>query len=114
MSTMQHCDKPIFKVAISIPVYRLFDYLAPEDAVLDSIKPGVRVEVPFGKGKKIGYLLEIATHSEFELAKLKPIVRVIDPYPLLSNKDLRLLQWAASYYHHPIGCLLYTSPSPRD
>ena len=106
---MQHCDKPIFKVAISIPVYRLFDYLAPEDAALYSIKPGVRVEVPFGKGKKIGYLLEIATHSEFDLVKLKPIIRVIDPYPLLSNKDLRLLQWAASYYHHPIGVVIGTA-----
>ncbi len=106
MSTMQHCDKFIFKVAISIPVYRLFDYLAPEDVVLDSIKPGVRVEVPFGKGKKIGYLLEIATHSEFDLVKLKPIIRVIDPHPLLSPKDLRLLMWAASYYHHPIGVVI--------
>jgi len=103
---MQHCDKLIFKVAISIPVYRLFDYLAPEDVVLDSIKPGVRVEVPFGKGKKMGYLLEITTHSEFDLVKLKAIIRVIDPYPLLSHKDLRLLLWAANYYHHPIGVVI--------
>jgi primosomal protein N' (replication factor Y) len=106
---MQRCEKPIFKVAISIPVYRLFDYLAPEDVVLDAIKPGVRVEVPFGKGKKVGYLFEIATHSEFDLVKLKPIIRVIDPYPLLSNKDLRLLQWAANYYHHPIGVVIGTA-----
>ena len=103
---MKCCEKPIFKVAISIPVYSLFDYLAPEGVALDSIKPGIRVEVPFGKGKKIGYLLEIATHSEFDLAKLKPIIRVIDLYPLLSNKDLRLLQWAANYYHHPIGVVI--------
>ena len=81
MSNMQHCDKSIYKVAISIPVYRLFDYLAPEDSAPDSIKPGVRVEVPFGKGKKVGYVLEITSYSEFELNKLKPILRVIDPHP---------------------------------
>ena len=109
MSIMQHCTQPIFKVAISIPVYRLFDYLAPENIALDSIKPGIRVEVPFGKGKKMGYLLEIAAHSEFDLIKLKPIISIIDPYPLLSNKDLRLLQWAAKYYHHPIGVVISTA-----
>ncbi len=106
---MQQCGKPIFKVAISIPVYRLFDYLAPDDGALEAIKPGVRVEVPFGNGKKMGYLLEIAPHSEFDLVKLKPIIRVIDSYPLLFDKDLRLLQWAARYYHHPIGVVISTA-----
>ena len=49
----------IFRVAIPVPLYRLFDYLVPDDIELDRIKPGVRLEVPFGKGKKIGFLLEI-------------------------------------------------------
>ncbi len=106
---MQQSDQLIFKVAISIPIYGLFDYLAPEDVELDTIQPGMRVEVPFGNGKKMAYLLEITTQSEFELSKLKPIIRFIDPYPLLSPKDLRLLRWAASYYHHPIGVVIATA-----
>ncbi len=96
-------DELIFRVAIPVPVYRLFDYLAPVDVELDNIKPGVRLEVPFGKGKKIAFLLEIAGHSELDASKLKRVVRILDHKPLLSTKDLRLLDWASNYYHHPLG-----------
>ena len=60
MDKLPSSDELIFRVAIPVPVYRLFDYLAPDQVELDNIKPGVRLEVPFGKGKKIGFLLEIA------------------------------------------------------
>ena len=93
----------IFRVAIPVPVYRLFDYLAPDNVELDNIKPGVRLEVPFGKGKKIAFLLEITQHSELDIGKLKRVVRILDHKPLLSTKDLRLLNWASTYYHHPLG-----------
>ena len=99
-------DQLIFRVAIPVPVYRLFDYLAPNDVDMDNIKPGVRLEVPFGKGKKIAFLLEIAQHSDLEISKLKPITRILDNHPLLSAKDLRLLHWASNYYHHPLGEVL--------
>ena len=99
----------IFRVAIPVPVYRLFDYLAPNDVDMDNIKPGVRLEVPFGKGKKIAFLLEIAQHSDLEISKLKPITRILDNHPLLSAKDLRLLHWASNYYHHPLGEVFSTA-----
>ena len=83
----------IFRVAIPVPVYRLFDYIAPADLDLKAIKPGVRLEVPFGKSKKIAYLLEITQQSDIDVTKLKPIIRVLDQQSLLSSKDLRLLQW---------------------
>ncbi len=93
----------IFRVAIAVPVYRLFDYLAPENGSVESVKPGVRLEVPFGKGKKIAFLVEITEHSEFDNSKLKRIARILDDRPLLSSKDLKLLHWASGYYHHPLG-----------
>ena len=99
-------DNLIFRVAIPVPLYRLFDYLAPDNIELDSIKPGVRLEVPFGKGKKCAFLLEIAEHSELDTGKLKRVLRILDHKPLLSSKDLRLLQWASGYYHHPLGEVL--------
>ncbi|MGR8999722.1 MAG: primosomal protein N' [Gammaproteobacteria bacterium] len=103
MAKLPHGDELIFRVAIPVPVYRLFDYLAPDDVELDNIKPGVRLEVPFGLGKKIAVLLEIARDSELDASKLKRVVRILDHKPLLSAKDLRLLDWASNYYHHPLG-----------
>ena len=103
MAKLPPADELIFRVAIPVPVYRLFDYFAPENVELDNIKPGVRLEVPFGLGKKIAFLLEIIQHSEVDESKLKRVIRVLDHQPLLSTKDLQLLLWASDYYHHPLG-----------
>lgn len=103
MAKLQEKEELIFRVAIALPVYRLFDYLAPEQCALPSIKPGIRLEVPFGKVKKIAYLVECVQHSDMEIAKLKRIERILDETPLLSTKDLALLHWAGNYYHHPLG-----------
>lgn len=52
MTTVYMGEALIFRVAIPVPVYSLFDYLAPDNVELDNIKPGMRLEVPFGKAKK--------------------------------------------------------------
>jgi primosomal protein N' (replication factor Y) (superfamily II helicase) len=93
----------ILRVAIAVPLYRLFDYLAPSDFDTGSLTPGLRLEVPFGTGKKIAYLVETSQHSEIGLDKLKQVERILDDKPLLSAKDICLLRWASGYYHHPLG-----------
>ena len=103
MATLCLGEELIFRVAIPIPVYSLFDYLAPANIELDSIEPGMRLEVPFGKGKKIAFLIEITQKSDLEVGKLKRVVRILDQKSLLSSKDLQLLTWASNYYHHPLG-----------
>lgn len=92
----------ILQVAIPIPVRQVFDYLPPTDEPR-LIRPGIRVLVPFGRQTRVGYLLAIVANPESETAGLKPIARVLDESPLLSPADLKLLTWAASYYHHPLG-----------
>ncbi len=103
MANLSSGEELIFRVAIPVPVYRIFDYLPPDNAGLESPKPGVRLEVPFGSGKKIAFLLEIVQRSEVDTGKLKRVARILDNKPLLSAKDLRLLLWAGNYYHHPLG-----------
>ncbi|MDD5411863.1 MAG: primosomal protein N', partial [Methylobacter sp.] len=103
MAKLQSGNELIFRVAIPIPIYRLFDYLAPDDIDLSNIKPGIRLEVPFGKGKKIAFLVECVQYSDVDTGKLKRVERILDETPLLSAKDLRLLHWASRYYHHPLG-----------
>lgn len=103
MAKWQNENELIFRVAIAVPVYRLFDYLAPEQLEPIHIKPGTRLEVPFGKAKKIAFLIECVQHSDIDIGKLKRIERILDEKPLLSAKDLALLHWASRYYHHPLG-----------
>ncbi|MGZ4953686.1 MAG: primosomal protein N' [Methylobacter sp.] len=103
MAKLQSGNKSVFRVAIAVPVYRLFDYLAPEQFEPTHIKPGIRLEVPFGKAKKIAILVECVQHSDIDIGKLKRVERILDEKSLLSTKDMALLHWASRYYHHPLG-----------
>ncbi|CAL7961633.1 primosome factor N' [Gammaproteobacteria bacterium] len=93
----------ILRVAVPSPLRRTFDYLLPKDYNPTNIMPGVRVLVCFGKQEIIGIVLEIATESKFEPAKLKAVITVLDDEPLLPKSILDLINWVSKYYHHPIG-----------
>jgi primosomal protein N' (replication factor Y) len=93
----------VLKIAVPVPLRRVFDYLPPAAADPAALRPGVRVEVPFGRERKIGVLLEVAETTEVDPGRLKPARAILDPEPLLAAADLRLLAWASRYYHHPIG-----------
>jgi len=106
MANNERSSTTIFQVAIAVPLDRLFDYLPPADCHLESIKPGIRVLVPFGKGSKVGLLFAVRDCSTLDPARLKQVEQVLDVTPLLSSQDMALLQWASHYYHHPLGEVL--------
>jgi primosomal protein N' (replication factor Y) len=111
---MAKCDalpRLVLQIALPVPVGRLFDYWPPEQDATQTIKPGVRVKVPFGKYSKIGVVLRIINTDDcsIDLKRLKYAELILDSEPLLSGKDLQLLQWASQYYHHPLGEVLLTA-----
>ncbi len=93
----------ILRVAVMVPLYRLFDYKVAEGCDRDSLRPGVRLRVPFGGGSQVGVLLEVCSESEWALEKLKVVEEVLDTEPVLSVDDLDVLGWVSRYYHYPIG-----------
>jgi primosomal protein N' (replication factor Y) len=94
----------ILRVAVPSPLRQLFDYLPPADMAADCIlAPGQRVEVPFGRRRALGLLIEVAGDSALPAAQLRPALAVLDREPALPLPLLQLLQWAADYYHHPLG-----------
>ncbi len=97
---MQNC---YLRVAVSSPLYGHFDYLPPIDCEINSLLPGVRVRVPFGKRHVIGVLLEIAAATDIPASRLKRAHQLLDQAPLIPADMLALARWAADYYHHPIG-----------
>jgi len=97
----------VFRVALDTPLKRLFDYLPPVDGLFSApIQPGMRVRVPFGRQRLVGIVMEVAESSELPKERLKPILEVLDPRPVLDDSALALLRWAAEYYHHPVGEVL--------
>src|SRR5690606_13616417 len=94
----------LIRVAVPVPLADGFDYLWDGEAAAPL--PGTRVEVPFGRGHRIGIVLEHPAESGLPPEKLKAARRALDPEPLLGPELLGTLRWAADYYQHPIGEVL--------
>jgi primosomal protein N' (replication factor Y) (superfamily II helicase) len=101
----------ILRVALDVPVRRLFDYLAPEPGS-GAVCVGARLKVPFGRRRLIGIVVETAPESDVPQERLKSAVEPVDTVPVLDEETLALVRWAADYYHHPLGGAL-ASTLPR-
>ncbi len=92
-------DKQKFlKVAIDVPLNKLFDYLPNEE----SFSIGQYVTIPFGRRKMIGVICEISLNSDIHPSKLKSVINV-DPEIIFDVQMFKLLTFVSKYYHYPIG-----------
>jgi len=89
-----------------VPLRKLFDYLPSHDCDLAALIPGTRVLVPFQRRQLVGIFMGTENQTAVPLDKLKSVEMILDPAPLLSPSILKLCQWAADYYHHPLGEVL--------
>lgn len=101
-------SEPILQIALAGPLRTLFDYLMP--AGMDQPPAiGSRFLVPFGRGGRTGILLALEPGSEIPRERLKRAKKQLDDEPLLSSRDLKLLKWAADYYQHPLGDVIFSA-----
>ncbi len=96
-------NKSYLRVAIPVPLYKVFDYLPPRERDGTAIQPGMRVKVSFGKGQKVGLVVGISDRTDVPRHKLKPVTEVLDEAPVLDSLLLELMLWAADYYACPPG-----------
>ncbi len=90
----------VVRVALDVPLPRSFDYLA-HDANVEDV--GRRVCVPFGRGEKIGIILEVSAASELPPEKLKSVRAILRDMPSFPPDWLALAEFCSRYYQHPIG-----------
>ena len=69
-------------------------------------KIGARVRVPFGRQRLVGIVIAHAESSELPREKLKAVLELLDDAPVLDTRVMELAEWAAQYYHHPLGEVL--------
>ena len=99
----QRVPSSILRLALPSPLRRLFDYLPPHGVAPDSLQPGMRLRVPFGRREVIGVLVELSDRSEVPLEKLKPALELLDSKPPLPLPLFKLCLWTAQYYQHSLG-----------
>ncbi len=99
-------SKTCVRVAVTLPVEETYLYLVPRDLETRA-QVGCRVEVPFGKRKVTGYILEHAANAEDK--DLKEINQVLDPEPLFHRSLVPFFHWMSEYYLYPLGRLIQSA-----
>lgn len=93
----------ILRVALAVPLRRLFDYLPPPGENLTADAIGLRVRVGFGRRRLVGVIAELGEDSEYPAAQLKAVEAVLRDVPPLPEEWFRLTAFCASYYQTPLG-----------
>ena len=94
---------PILRVALDLPLHRLFEYRCAEASSEDI---GLRVCVPFGKGKnavRVGIICGIATSSEWPEDQIREAGPILRDTPPLPDDFFRLCAFASQYYQAAPG-----------
>ena len=76
---------------------KIFSYAIPSDL---PVKIGHRVIVSFGRGNKkvAGYVIGFTDSIDFNKEKLKSIIKLAEPEPLISEKMIELVKWMRELY----------------
>jgi primosomal protein N' (replication factor Y) (superfamily II helicase) len=92
---------PFAGVVFNRPIEQVLSYHVPS-RLERTIRPGQRLRVPLGQGNKltVGYCVRVddAAPADLDSARIKDVVDVLDPSPLIDSKMLALTRWMADYY----------------
>src|SRR4030095_10055911 len=93
-------------IAFNLPVDSLFTYSIPASLKYE-IKTGSRVLAPLGKRNITGIVVEFPDKPNIK--KLKPLVKALDPEPLISQEMIDFGRWISKYYICPLGEVLFSA-----
>ncbi len=88
------------RVALDVPLSRLFDYRADDASAADI---GLRAVVPFGSSGKTGLIVGVADTTDQPQDKLKPVEAILRDMPPLPGDWIALCEFCNRYYQHPLG-----------
>jgi primosomal protein N' (replication factor Y) (superfamily II helicase) len=97
----EHAAGPFVGVVFNRPIEQVLTYRVPS-RFRRVVQPGQRVRVPLGKGDRpaVGYCVRIDRDPPEDLDphKIKSLIEIVDPVPLIDGKMLALTRWMADYY----------------
>ena len=102
-------DKKFANVVFPIAVNKSFQYEIPE-SIGYRIEVGMRVSVPFGRRKSIGYVVSLTNQPVYK--NLKAISKLLDNFAVFDEKMLKFTKWISSYYLCSWGMVLETALPP--
>ncbi len=89
---------PFFiNVILPLPLEKHFTYSVSRDEA-QFLRPGMRVAVPFGKSKIYTGIVAEVHQEDPVIYEAKPIEQILDKNPVVTEGQLKLWRWIASYY----------------
>jgi len=98
----------VLRVALPVPLPRLFDYLPPAGEAVDGGWVGCRVRAPFGPRELVGVVAGVGA-ADPGAPEPKPVLARVDFEPLFEGELARSLHWLAGYVHAPPGEVFATA-----
>lgn len=96
------------EVVLPLAIPKTYTYAVPEHLVADATF-GKRVEVQFGKSKLYTGLV-VAVHQQApDQHRTKPILSVIDEFPIIHDRQYQLWKWVADYYLSTLGEVMHAA-----
>ncbi|MEP7322317.1 MAG: primosomal protein N' [Saprospiraceae bacterium] len=90
------------RVILPLNLNILYSYHIPSQFI-EQVKPGIRVEVQFGRSKLYaGIISEVYQELELPL-KYKSILSILDDEPIITPLQLKSWHWIAEYYCCSLG-----------
>lgn len=102
-------DPGFCTVALPRPLRQTFVYRIP-GRLAGSVEPGARVLVPFRRRKMVGCVDRL--QKETDLDRVREVLDVLDPDPMVPPSLLALCRWTAEYYVAPPGLVLRAALPP--
>ena len=81
-------------------VAHTFTYAVPEGM---NLQPGQRVAVPFGAREKEGCVISLSEETDFDPARVRPVLRPLEDYPAILPPLMELAREMAETSHCPLA-----------
>ncbi len=98
------------QIAFPFSLRKTFTYSIP-DNLREKIKPGQRALVPFGRERKLGFVIHLGSTSEVK--NTRELLDLIDDEPIILPEILELTRWVSEYYYAPWGGCLRAAIPPE-
>ena len=89
--------KQYAQIIVDVPTMQTdqpYTYVIPEE-MIDQILPGMRVTVPFGRRKVMGFVIGIRATTDLLEDQLRPLTTILDLSPVLNTELLSLSDYLA-------------------
>jgi len=93
---------PYAQVVFNLPLERTFTYGIPEN-MADRIDRGSRVTADFNHRRLCGAVVRLTDTIDFPANRLKPLQKLLDERPLITDPMFALADWLRDYYLCSLG-----------